>query len=167
MLIDSREVFADRIVATLIKNSEMLQEYFKIGINKEGYLCTLPDLLSDYIPDPLGLPMFLLRLVTETNWEEEMACFRSIAREIGYYYSSLPIYYDINDSEINIDIDINNDNKNENNLNDTENTKIIKKNRKNIISDPKISNKEFEELFSSLLFPAGSEEHTSELQSRP
>ena len=145
---NSKVIFADRIVAILIKNSEMLQEYFKIGINKEGYLCTLPDLLSGYIPGPLGLPMFLLRLVTETNWEDEMICFRSIAKEIGYFYSSLPTYYDVNDNDIDSDID------DEINPNDLKSSDDINKNKKIKTSELKTSNMKFEEIFSSLLFPA-------------
>ena len=145
---NSKDFFADRIVATLIKHSEMLQEYFKIGINKEGYLCTLPDLLGGYIPGPLGLPMFLLRLVTETNWEDEMICFRLIAKEIGYYYSSLPIYYDVNDNDFDSDID------DESKVNDLKSSDNIDKNKKIKISELKTSNMKFEEIFSSLLFPA-------------
>mmetsp|Transcript_14878 Transcript_14878/g.21464 ORF Transcript_14878/g.21464 Transcript_14878/m.21464 type:complete len:93 (+) Transcript_14878:607-885(+) len=39
-------------------------------------------------PCPGGLPLFLLRLATEVNWNEEKACFRSISRELGLYYGS-------------------------------------------------------------------------------
>jgi DNA mismatch repair protein Mlh1 C-terminus len=73
----------------LIDNSEMLEEYYRIGVNEQGLLCTLPDLLPGYLPDTAGLPMFLLRLATETNWEEEIPCFRSISTEIGHFYSSI------------------------------------------------------------------------------
>ena len=163
-LFDSRESVADRIVKKLIENSEMLQEYFRIGVNEQGYLCTLPDLLVGYLPEPEGLPMFLVRLVTETNWNDEILCFRSIAKEIGYYYSSLPLYNDINDSNIhsnktydnNDDDNNNNDNNNDNehNSDDNKNKNILNTNDKKKINELISSNKKFEELFTSLLFPA-------------
>ena len=85
-----KDKIASCVQKVLIDNSEMLEEYYRIGVNEQGLLCTLPDLLPGYLPDTAGLPMFLLRLVTETNWEEEIPCFRSIATEIGYFYSSIP-----------------------------------------------------------------------------
>ena len=80
---------AECVVKILKQNADMLNEYFKIGVNEDGYLCTIPDLLPGYLPSPLGLPMFLLRLVTETDWEDEISCFRSIATELGRFYSTL------------------------------------------------------------------------------
>ena len=93
----SKEKIATCVVDLLIENSEMLQEYFRIGINENGFLCTLPDLIPGYLPNPCSLPMFLLRLGTETDWDEEIPCFRSIATEIGYLFSSLPIDMDISE----------------------------------------------------------------------
>ena len=95
----SKEKIATCVVDLLIENSEMLQEYFRIGINENGFLCTLPDLIPGYLPNPCSLPMFLLRLGTETDWDEEIPCFRSIATEIGYLFSSLPIDTDISSEE--------------------------------------------------------------------
>jgi DNA mismatch repair protein Mlh1 C-terminus len=80
---------AECVVKILKQNCDMLDEYFKIGVNEDGYLCTIPDLLPGYLPSPLGLPLFLLRLVTETDWEDEISCFRSIATELGRFYSAL------------------------------------------------------------------------------
>jgi DNA mismatch repair protein Mlh1 C-terminus len=84
-----KDKIASCVEKVLIDNSEMLEEYYRIGVNEQGLLCTLPDLLPGYLPDTAGLPMFLLRLATETNWEEEIPCFRSISTEIGHFYSSI------------------------------------------------------------------------------
>jgi DNA mismatch repair protein MLH1 len=89
----SKEDIVDNVLKILTENSEMLEEYFKIGVNEFGMLCTLPELLAGHTPTPEGLPMFLLRLATEVNWEDEIQCFRSIATEIGFLYAALPIEY--------------------------------------------------------------------------
>ena len=91
---------AECIVKILKQNCDMLDEYFKIGVNEDGYLCTIPDLLPGYLPSPLGLPLFLLRLVTETDWEDEISCFRSIATEIGRFYSTLHVDTDMDISGV-------------------------------------------------------------------
>jgi DNA mismatch repair protein MLH1 len=46
-------------------------------------LSSIPCLLEGHLPAFGGLALFMLRLVTEANWEDEKACFRSIAREVG------------------------------------------------------------------------------------
>ena len=37
-----------------------------------------------------GLPLFVLRLATEVNWESEQECFESLAKEIGLFYALNP-----------------------------------------------------------------------------
>ena len=119
----------------------MLEEYFKIGVNEHGLLCTLPDLLPGYTPDPSGLPLFLLRLVSETDWEDETNCFKSICTELGYFYSRLPFQYG--------------------NQNQKQKQIIEKPNQLNTVSteiktitDLKSHDESlFEELFISILFP--------------
>ena len=50
-------------------------------------LTALPELIPSYRPDPNQLPMFLLRLATDTDWKEEQGCFRTIACNIAMYYA--------------------------------------------------------------------------------
>lgn len=73
----------------LFDHRELLFEYFSIEINNNREIVGIPELLSDYLPLPEQLPMFLLRLVTEVNWSEEAACFSDIANEISLFYSKL------------------------------------------------------------------------------
>ena len=61
----------------------MLDDYFSLEIDDSGNLCTIPQLLEDYIPFFGGLPIFLLRLATEVEWEEEEMCFQNIAEELA------------------------------------------------------------------------------------
>ena len=77
----------------------MLDEYYRISFDPSadegrGALVSLPDLLPHFTPSPAGLPLFLLRLATEVNWEEEQVCFEGVATELGLFYSDLSCYYE-------------------------------------------------------------------------
>lgn len=92
---------ANQVATCLLDRAEMLEEYFGICIasdddddddnNDSGpvvFLKRLPIILPHYQPHPSGIPLFLLRLATEVNWEEEKPCFLNIATELGLYYGS-------------------------------------------------------------------------------
>jgi len=85
-----KDAICSGLLNLLKEKSEMLDEYFKIGIDKDGFLTSLPDLLNGFKPNPEELPIFLLRLATEVDWEEEKSCFEGIAKEIAEYYSKVP-----------------------------------------------------------------------------
>ncbi|RXN00982.1 DNA mismatch repair protein Mlh1 [Acipenser ruthenus] len=82
-----QEGLAQYIVEFLKKKSEMLYDYFSMEIDEEGNLAGLPLLLDNYIPALEGLPMFILRLATEINWDDEKECFESFSRECSRFYS--------------------------------------------------------------------------------
>ncbi|XP_048451790.1 DNA mismatch repair protein Mlh1 [Rhincodon typus] len=82
-----KEGLAEYIVDFLKTKSEMLQDYFSLGIDEEGNLTGLPLLLENYVPALEGLPMFILRLATEVNWDEEKECFEKLCKECGMFYS--------------------------------------------------------------------------------
>ncbi|XP_041046228.1 DNA mismatch repair protein Mlh1 isoform X2 [Carcharodon carcharias] len=82
-----KEGLAEYIVDFLKTKSEMLQDYFSLGIDEEGNLIGLPLLLENYVPALEGLPMFILRLATEVNWDEEKECFEKLSKECGMFYS--------------------------------------------------------------------------------
>ena len=63
----TKETLATHIVNHLKEKSEMLLDYFSLEINEEGQLLSLPLLLESYMPCLHGLPMFILRLVTEVS----------------------------------------------------------------------------------------------------
>ena len=62
---------------------EMLDDYFSLEITENGELATIPLLLEGFVPFFGGLPMMILRLATEVNWDEEEPCFHDIAQEIA------------------------------------------------------------------------------------
>ena len=61
----------------------MLDDYFCLEIDEEGNLLSIPQLLDGYIPYFGGLPIFLLRLATEVDWEDEEGCFDNVAEELA------------------------------------------------------------------------------------
>ena len=83
---------ANQVASCLLDRAEMLEEYFGVSIASEDggtiVLTKLPVILPNYQPHPSGIPLFLLRLATEVNWEEEKPCFLNIATELGLYYGS-------------------------------------------------------------------------------
>ncbi|XP_049927044.1 DNA mismatch repair protein Mlh1 [Epinephelus moara] len=82
-----KEGLAQYIVDFLKKKSEMLEDYFSLEIDQEGNLTGLPLLLDKYTPVMEGLPMFILRLATEVNWDNEKECFRDFSKECSMFYS--------------------------------------------------------------------------------
>uniref|UniRef100_A0A8C9EJV2 MutL homolog 1 n=1 Tax=Pavo cristatus TaxID=9049 RepID=A0A8C9EJV2_PAVCR len=82
-----KEGLAEYIVEFLKKKTEMLKDYFSLEIDEEGNLTGLPLLIDNYVPLVEGLPMFILRLATEVNWDEEKECFESLSKELSMFYS--------------------------------------------------------------------------------
>ena len=81
------------------EKSEMLRDYYSIDV-KDGSLMGLPVLLADYIPALEGLPLLILRLTTEVNWEEEKECFITLSRELARFYSVRKGYADFDDTQM-------------------------------------------------------------------
>ncbi|XP_071818639.1 DNA mismatch repair protein Mlh1-like isoform X2 [Apostichopus japonicus] len=81
-----KDQLAQYVMDLLKSKSEMMMDYFSLEIDEAGNLCTLPLLLDNYIPPFEALPMFVLRLATEVDWESEDECFRSFARECSLFY---------------------------------------------------------------------------------
>ncbi|KAM9476597.1 DNA mismatch repair protein Mlh1 [Clarias gariepinus] len=82
-----KEGLAQYIVNFLKKKAEMLEDYFSMKIDEEGNLVGLPLLLDNYTPAMEGLPLFILRLATEVNWDSEKDCFHDFGKECSYFYS--------------------------------------------------------------------------------
>ncbi|XP_030749016.1 DNA mismatch repair protein Mlh1 [Sitophilus oryzae] len=85
-----KEELATRVSEILIGKGAMLNEYFSLDIDKDGNLRTIPILLENYIPDLSGLPLFLIRLATEVDWETEKECFHTFSQETAIFYANVP-----------------------------------------------------------------------------
>ncbi|GAM26719.1 hypothetical protein SAMD00019534_098940 [Acytostelium subglobosum LB1] len=89
----SKEKIADYLTKLLISKASMLHEYFSIDII-DGHLAGIPQILDNYVPCMDNLPVFMLHLATEVDWEFEKECFDSIAKELSVFYkieASLPV----------------------------------------------------------------------------
>uniref|UniRef100_A0AAQ4S851 DNA mismatch repair protein S5 domain-containing protein n=1 Tax=Gasterosteus aculeatus aculeatus TaxID=481459 RepID=A0AAQ4S851_GASAC len=82
-----KEGLAQYIVDFLKKKTEMLEDYFSIEIDQDGNLTGLPLLLDAYTPIMEGLPMLILRMATEVNWDNEKDCFRELSKECSMFFS--------------------------------------------------------------------------------
>ncbi|XP_050747410.1 DNA mismatch repair protein Mlh1 isoform X3 [Gymnogyps californianus] len=67
----------------------LIYDFANFGVLRlsEGNLIGLPLLIDNYVPLLEGLPMFILRLATEVNWDEEKECFESLSKELAMFYS--------------------------------------------------------------------------------
>ncbi|KAK2091925.1 DNA mismatch repair protein [Saguinus oedipus] len=82
-----KEGLAEYSVESLKRRAEMLADYFSLEIDEEGNLIGLPLLIDNCVPPLEGLPIFILRLATEVNWDEEKECFESLSKECTMLYS--------------------------------------------------------------------------------
>ncbi|XP_023013533.2 DNA mismatch repair ATPase Mlh1 isoform X1 [Leptinotarsa decemlineata] len=80
---------AKRITTVLSDKAPMLLDYFSINIDESGNICSIPILLDEYMPDPKALPMYIVRLATEVNWDSEKECFQTFARETAQFYAEV------------------------------------------------------------------------------
>lgn len=96
-----KEDMADYVVTFLNSKAEMLQDYFSLEV-EDGKLLTLPMLMENYIPPLDELPMYILRLATEVNWETEKECFHSFLQETADFYAIKKSFFSQGDSETNM-----------------------------------------------------------------
>ncbi|XP_059050639.1 DNA mismatch repair protein Mlh1 [Achroia grisella] len=78
---------AKQMTNLLISKKAMLMEYFSLEISSDGELLSLPLLLDGHTPFMGALPTYLVRLVTEVNWNLEKECFDTFSRETAIFYS--------------------------------------------------------------------------------
>lgn len=80
-----------KIYNRLMESRSMLDEYFSFLINDEGELESIPLLLPGYNPSLNKLPLFLVRLGVQVDWESEKSCFETFLRELAFFYAPKPI----------------------------------------------------------------------------
>ncbi|XP_068625535.1 DNA mismatch repair protein Mlh1 [Battus philenor] len=83
---DMREI-SQQMTMLLVSKKDMLYEYFSLKISAERELLALPLLLDGHTPFMGALPVYLVRLVSEVNWESEKQCFDTFCRQTAIFYS--------------------------------------------------------------------------------
>ncbi|XP_050681284.1 DNA mismatch repair protein Mlh1 isoform X1 [Leptidea sinapis] len=78
---------AKQMTSFIVGKKAMLLEYFSVELSSEGELLALPLLLDGYTPFMGALPTYLVRLVTEVNWDNEKQCFETFSRQTAIFYS--------------------------------------------------------------------------------
>ncbi|TPX70555.1 hypothetical protein SpCBS45565_g01692 [Spizellomyces sp. 'palustris'] len=86
----SKEEIAQECRKILVERRDMLLEYFAFHISEAGEILSLPVLLRGYVPNVDKLPLFLLRIGSEVDWDAEKACFDGFSRELGLLYALEP-----------------------------------------------------------------------------
>jgi DNA mismatch repair protein MLH1 len=62
-----------------------------MDITEKGAVASVPLLLRRYTPDLDRLPLFLMRLGPQVDWTDEANCFRTLMRELAYFYIPGPL----------------------------------------------------------------------------
>ncbi|XP_063369405.1 DNA mismatch repair protein Mlh1 [Cydia amplana] len=83
---DMREM-AQQMCQLFTSKRTMLLEYFSLELSSDGQLLALPLLLDNHTPFMGALPTYLVRLVTEVNWDSEKECFDTFSRQTAIFYS--------------------------------------------------------------------------------
>ncbi|KAJ3350508.1 DNA mismatch repair protein [Allomyces javanicus] len=86
-----KETIADTVTALLVSRADMLLDYFSMEVTADGHLLSVPRLLARYTPPASNIPLFLLRLGTEVDWDEELPCMQGVLAEIGLLYAPVSI----------------------------------------------------------------------------
>ncbi|KAA8904640.1 hypothetical protein FN846DRAFT_952062 [Sphaerosporella brunnea] len=81
----------ETIEQVLMDKRVMLRDYFSLEINDDGELVSIPLLLKGYSPSLGKLPMFLLRLGPNVDWNNELECFETFLRELALFYVPEPL----------------------------------------------------------------------------
>ncbi|XP_026476926.1 DNA mismatch repair protein Mlh1 isoform X2 [Ctenocephalides felis] len=87
-----KQDLASKVEYLLTEKSPMLSEYFSLTI-ENGHIKTLPMILENFIPEIGQLPMYILRLATEVDWDTEKECFVTFCEETARYYASSLQYF--------------------------------------------------------------------------
>ena len=66
----------------------MIDDYFSIKIDENDNLCTLPLILSGYLPNIMSLPDLIFELEKNIDWLSERKCFQGVGRALARFYGS-------------------------------------------------------------------------------
>ncbi|KAF4524963.1 hypothetical protein B566_EDAN014480 [Ephemera danica] len=82
-----KDELAKVISGFLTKKAPMLLDYYSMEIDETGKIHTIPLVLERYVPSIVGLPMLMVRMATDVEWEDEKECFVTLNRELARFYA--------------------------------------------------------------------------------
>lgn len=82
---------AQSVHEIFVQKRAILREYYAFEVSDDGRLEQLPLLLENHAPSMAHLPMYVLRLATEVNWDEEQPFFETFSRETAAFYAIVPM----------------------------------------------------------------------------
>lgn len=82
-----KDQIANNVVQKLTENAAMLMEYFSLEIDDDGNLKCLPLILDNYVPFMENLPVGIIKLATDIDWENEKLCFKSFCRVMAQIFA--------------------------------------------------------------------------------
>ncbi|VDC07390.1 unnamed protein product [Peniophora sp. CBMAI 1063] len=86
----SKEEIVDVLEEMVISRRDMLGSFFSVCISEEGLVEAVPLLLPSVLPNLDKLPLFLMRLGPQVEWQDEQNCYDNLLREIAHLYSPGP-----------------------------------------------------------------------------
>ena len=81
------EEVVQAVADQIMLRRDMIAEYFRLQVNEDGDLTSLPLMLKGYTPSMAKLPTFLLRLGPHVQWDDEKACFKTFLKELASWYT--------------------------------------------------------------------------------
>lgn len=107
------EDLADSVRDILVDKAAILREYYAFEISSDGYLLRIPVLLGllmnfiiyiennwnesicvaatdNHQPSLAHLPMYILCLATEVDWDDESRFFETFSRQTALFYANIP-----------------------------------------------------------------------------
>ncbi len=87
-----KEEIAELLAALIQKKAGLLGDCVSIQIDtdKQGALCSLPQLIEQYHPPAEYLPQFVLALGQNVDWQQESTCFQGLAEALADLYCLHP-----------------------------------------------------------------------------
>jgi DNA mismatch repair protein MLH1 len=82
------DIAAQFICTELLKHGDVLRDFFSLSISLNGFLVTMPTILEVIVPSVENIPVLLLSLVLDVDWEDSAKCHKNVAEVMSRFYAS-------------------------------------------------------------------------------
>ncbi len=88
------DVAAQFLCVELLKHVDILRDVFSLSLSVCGSLLTLPTILEGVPLASENIPLLLLSLVLDVDWEDSTECHKNIAEVLSRFFSSSDVFTD-------------------------------------------------------------------------